>query len=77
MVGDEFIDAVVCEAVGVFRFDEEFNITNKEVRRNSFFLFFFFSTFISLLNLNRDLPVYGGIFGKLFGSRGLGIITKY
>ena len=37
MVGDEFIDAVVCEAVGVFRFDEEFNITNREVSRNLFF----------------------------------------
>ena len=43
------------------------------------FFVFLFLTFILLLNLHRDLTVYGGIFdiGKLYGSRGLGIVTKY
>ena len=41
--------------------------------------FFEKKTFISLLDLHLDLPVYGGIFGigKLYGSGRLGIITKY
>ena len=50
------------------------------ISREAFLIYAFLKrTFISLLNSHRDLPVYGGVFdiGKLYGSKGLGIVTKY
>ena len=57
--------------------EKELGSQDTQFKREGYFEYSF-STFISLLNLHRDLPVYGGIFGigKLYGSRGLGIIIS-